>query len=423
MSDINISNIVKTDLCTGCGTCTSFCPVMAIQMNLNRDKGIFLPLIDKKLCNNCGICYSICPGHEVDFNSLNMDIFGKIPENSSIGDYTDCYIGYAIDEEIRFNSSSGGLITQFLIFALKEKIIDGALVTRMSKENPLIPEPFIARTKEEIIEASTSKYCPVPTNIALKQILEAPENEKFAVVGLPCHVHGIRKAEKTNRKLQEKIKIHLGIMCGTTKTFNATNYQLGRMKISKCDVREINYRGEGWPGKLKIKLNNNQVIEENYLNYYDGEFSSFFPWRCTLCADHVCELSDISFGDAWIDKIKKKDTKGTSIVVNRKKVTNTLLEKMQESNIIKLVATDSKNVAISQNNYNFKKKKIDARFKIVKLLGQETPIYNQKFINAKFSDYLISIWLYFWIYISTKKYSWKLLRLRKIPSQIFMKLL
>ena len=35
----------------------------------------------------------------------------------------------------------------------------------MKKDNPLEPEPFIARTREEIIEASKSKYCPVPANI------------------------------------------------------------------------------------------------------------------------------------------------------------------------------------------------------------------------------------------------------------------
>jgi coenzyme F420 hydrogenase subunit beta len=47
-------------------------------------------------------------------------------------------------------------------FALEEGIIDGALVTRMKKDRPLEPEPFIARTREEIIEASKSKYCGVP---------------------------------------------------------------------------------------------------------------------------------------------------------------------------------------------------------------------------------------------------------------------
>src|SRR5690606_36009483 len=114
------------------------------------------------------------------------------------------------DDNIRYNSSSGGLVTQILCFALEKGIINGALVTKMNKESPLQPQPFIARTKEEIIEASTSKYCPVPANMALKEILSS-DVEKVAVVGLPCHIMGIRKAEMKNNLLKNKIVLHMGI--------------------------------------------------------------------------------------------------------------------------------------------------------------------------------------------------------------------
>jgi len=53
-----------------------------------------------------------------------------------------------------------GVVTQLLIFLLEKGIIDGALVVRMREDQPLEPEPFIARTKEEIISTSKFKYCP-----------------------------------------------------------------------------------------------------------------------------------------------------------------------------------------------------------------------------------------------------------------------
>lgn len=31
----------------------------------------------------------------------------------------------------------------------------------------------------------------------------------------------------------------------------------------------------------------------------------FIPQRCILCNDKVCELSDISFGDAWFNELEK----------------------------------------------------------------------------------------------------------------------
>jgi len=176
-----ISSVAKDGLCTGCGTCVALCPNDAIEMVINEKKGVYVPELDEGKCNNCGICFKVCPGHEVDFKGLNLEIFGKEPEDILIGNYLNCYVGHATDYDIRYNSASGGLVTALLIFALEEGLIDGALVTRMKKDKPLEPEPFIARTREEIIEARGSKYCPVPANVALREILEAEEGERFVV--------------------------------------------------------------------------------------------------------------------------------------------------------------------------------------------------------------------------------------------------
>ena len=150
----------------------------------------------------------------------------KKAENYLLGHFFNCYIGYATDVDIRYNSSSGGLITQLLIFALENKIIDGAIVTKMKKDNPLEPETFIARTKKDIIESSKSKYCPVPLNIVLREIINSKEDEKFAIVGLPCHINGIINAEKINKKLKDKIIIKFGIFCNHTPYFLSTELYL-----------------------------------------------------------------------------------------------------------------------------------------------------------------------------------------------------
>ena len=106
------------------------------------------------------------------FEILNKETFGKNPKNILIGNYLNCYTGYAVDRNIRYNSASGDIVTQLLIFALETKMIDGALVTKMRQNDPLKPESFIAKTKNEIIEASKSKYCPVSANVASSEILE-----------------------------------------------------------------------------------------------------------------------------------------------------------------------------------------------------------------------------------------------------------
>jgi len=223
-------------------------------MNIDDNEQIYEPHIQLEKCNVCGICYSACPGHSVDFKTLNTTIFGKEPEDIILGNYLDCNVGHATDPDIRYQSASGGIVTGLLVYALEHGIIDGALVTRMSKDHPLEPEPFIARTRDEIIEASRSKYCPVPTNTVIREILRSSEGERFAVVGLPCHIHGIRKAESLNEKLKDKIVLHIGLFCSHNDTFWQTDYILKKLHVSKDSVRIIRYRGQGWPGSFAIEL-------------------------------------------------------------------------------------------------------------------------------------------------------------------------
>lgn len=385
----NILKVINADLCTGCGTCTSLCPKKAIIMNLDNQKGIFLPKIDEKLCDDCGICYKVCPGHEVDFNSLNMEIFGKTPEDHFIGNYDNCYVGYSLDEKIRFNASSGGLVTQFLIFILENNIIDGALVTRMSEKDPLNPETFIARTKEEIIEASKSKYCPVSANITLRKIIDAPENEKFAVVGLPCHIHGIRKAEQINKKLNKKIIIHLGLICNHTPSFHATKFMLHNFGIQKKNIKKISYRGEGWPGGMKVTTidSENIFIPHFSAQYWGAIFNTFFfPYRCTLCTDKSCKLSDITFADAWTSEFMEKDSKGTSLVIIR----NNNMKLSDLTNHIMLQNVSDK-VLMQSQQLDRVKRRILAQIKLNKFLKKESPKYIEEEINVRISDYLSAL--------------------------------
>lgn len=362
----NIIDVVKNDLCTGCATCISLCPEEAIELTKDESRGIYVPRVLEERCNNCGICYKVCPGHEVDFKQLNLEIFGKESGNKlediMINNYINCYVGHSTDYNIRYNSSSGGVITQLLIFMLEEGIIDGALVTRMKKDSPLEPEPFIARTREEIIEASKSKYCPVPANIALKKILKSKEGEKFAVVGLPCHIHGIRKAESVNKKLKEKIVLHLGLFCNHTPTLLATEFLLKKVKVKKESVKRLDYRGEGWPGKMKVGLANNELL----LPYSWSLVGSYFftPIRCFLCSDGANELSDISFADAW-SELSEKDKIGKSIVVSRSELGEKLLQITELRKEIELNKISANKVVQSQQTMlPFKKVNLDARIRL-----------------------------------------------------------
>lgn len=415
-----IQNLVNDGLCTGCGTCVGLCPRSALTIFKENSKGIYIPRLDVSCCSNCGTCLNVCPGRDVDFKRLNLEIFGETPKDSLIGNYLNCYSGWATDEDLRFKAASGGLVTQILIFLFEQKIIDGALLVKMDDKKPFEPKPFIARTKEELMDASTSKYCPVPLNVILNEIIES-QKEKFAVVGLPCHIHGFRKAETFNEELRNKIVLHMGIMCGTTKNFHGTAFQLNRMDINKKNVTKIHYRGNGWPGDLGICLKNGEMINELYMKYYDFNFCAFTPWRCMLCPDHTCELADLSFGDAWLKEFSH-DNLGTSIVISRNSIGEKILQKALNENYIKLNELDPSKVSLSQNMCRFKKNQLKARIKIAKIFRMRIPKYNLDLLDSSIKDYFWAIYFYVLYFISSKKRLWPLLDVQGLIINLIKKI-
>ena len=371
----NIAKVVNDGLCTGCGTCAGICPVDAISMRIS--KGLFLPQIDATKCTDCSLCIRSCAGCSVDFRELNSRIFGRQPEDDLLGNYLECYVGHSNDESVRFDSSSGGLVTQLLIFALRKGLVDGVIVAKMRKDRPLEPEAFIARSEEELVTASRSKYCPVTLSEALRQVLR--EKGKFAVVGLPCHIHGIRKAEAALGQLGDKIVFHFGLMCSHTVSFDGTSFLLSRVRVDSKQVKSIAYRGMGWPGYMRIELVNRSVKIPYVGSWkaYWPSFACFFftPVRCAMCPDETNELADVSFGDAWLPEFKC-DKSGQSIVVARTENGKRILELAHSEGCIWLKSISPEQVKRSQAHpLKFKKCDFETRLAILESRWIRAPIF------------------------------------------------
>jgi len=380
--------VVKRGLCTGCGTCVGMCPQEAIEMFKDNSKGIYVPYISMEKCSLCGVCFKVCPGHFVDFKNERTCLMGETPSY---------YLGHAIDHNVRYNSSSGGIVTALLLHALEKGIIDGVLVTKMSKDNPLEPESFIARTKEDIISASKSKYCPVPANIVLKEILK--EEGKFAVVGLPCHIHGIRKAERFDKRLKDKIILHLSLFCGHNDTFLQTDFFLQKKGVKKQNVAKIDYRGDGWPGMITVLLKNGSIKKTHFSEYIGLHSLWFFAIRrCKFCFDMTGELSDISSGDAWLPSVMNQDTIGTSIVISRTRMSARIIQEAIREKKLSL-----KNIELSKVEQSISTitRKRDVKLQYLLPLGRAIPNYNVSLFKPRITNYIRVLMISFNIWIST----------------------
>lgn len=192
VNNINITH--KADLCTGCGICEGACPTGAISTIV--EKGNFRPAVNKEKCTYCGRCIKACPGLGVDLVRLADKYQSETTyHDKMVGRYEKCFTGYSNDFEVRFHSASGGMVSQFLIWLLENKKIDGAVVTRFDQDSPLLVKTFIATTREDIISARSSKYAPVTLN-RVAQDIKAASGSRYVIVGLPCHIQGLRKLMK-----------------------------------------------------------------------------------------------------------------------------------------------------------------------------------------------------------------------------------
>lgn len=386
-----IQRVVHRKLCTGCGACVGICPHNALEMTLDEARGCLLPELFEGHCRRCGLCYEVCPGHSVDFEGLSEAIFGDIPQDVALGRYLACYVGHAGNGSIRYQCASGGLVTGLLIFALEHDLIDGALVTRMRSDKPLVPEPFIARTRKEILSAAGSKYCPAASDTALRQIFES--HGRFAVVGLPCHIQGIRKAEHELPELEGRIRYRISIACSFNYSFHGTRRLIESLGLAPNEVRQLQYRGRGWPGSMLIRMEDGTETVVPLAEYY-RQLSPHSLRRCLLCSDMLGELSDLSCGDAWLPELVKTDTTGSSFVVSRTPEAEELLESAAAAEAVELSELGLEELLACQGHALFKKRKLKARMRLTRLCGQSIPKYRQKLLQPTLSDYINTVKLY-----------------------------
>ncbi|MCM8769106.1 MAG: Coenzyme F420 hydrogenase/dehydrogenase, beta subunit C-terminal domain [Candidatus Omnitrophica bacterium] len=332
----DVSFVTQNSLCYSCGACSVCCAAEAISFKVTNS-GLLHPVIDYKLCNSCGICLDVCPAYH------DLEIFpDKYGLDNLAGQALCCFLGRSLDEKIFANSQSGGLVTETLSFLFESRLITSALVVKMDYAVTPKPEPLRVYSPEELFQSQKSFYAPVALLSALKDIEKMEGN--LAMVGLPCHIHGLKSLVKVNQKLFGRIKYKLGLLCGGTLSFLASNYFSQRTKIK----HRIIYRNKKYPNfeqaHVTLQLLNGQILViPREQRFWLKEILT--PPRCLLCADKMNLYADLVFGDPWglpnYDQLN-----GDSVVISRtetgQKIANSLvrtgkvrLQKVNYDEIIK----------------------------------------------------------------------------------------
>lgn len=316
-----IKHVITKRLCCYCGTCVGICP-KDVLVAVDEEITIAAP----QACIECGLCFKSCPGYGFDYHTATRNIFQKEYENGSIlGNYRKIAKGYAADNSISHTASSGGLLTAVILYLLKNKLINGVIGIAIEGKNKY--KPAILSSEEEIVAAMQSKYTFIPVNEAIKYMDKI--NGKYAAVGLPCQIQGLRKAVALSPALKDKIYCYLGLFCGFNMSHDATDYLVQKSRFRKEEIQSLEYRGrfEGKTG-FKITTTNNEVffIEKHGYTILNMLYS---PVRCWKCYDFSNEFSDISFGDAWEMKRNEEKEGGYSRIITRTELGENIINAMQ----------------------------------------------------------------------------------------------
>lgn len=385
MSQNVINTIIANELCIGCGICAGICPQNALVMKFN-EYGEYVPYLENNCLEGCRLCLHACPFHDNNENVLGTSLYGNtkdIKYLSETGYYLDSFVGYSSD--FRPNSASGGMATWLLTTLLRENVVDYVITVNANKDPDQLFQYTIFDDEKSILTSSGSVYYPVEMSQVIKTILDKPG--RYAIVGLPCFLKGLRLASQKNKKLKERITVTVGLVCGQMKSTHYTAY-LSTLANAGGKLQKVNYRGKS-PDK---PANNyyfhciNENGDEGTIFLKDGVAEAwvnrwFTPNACNFCDDVFAELADVVFMDAWLPEYSS-DSRGTNLAIVRTPFINDLILKCSKEKLIDIDNISIEKVIESQQGViDLKQKSLAYRLYLAKKNGLKVPVKRVEMSN------------------------------------------
>ena len=381
MSVINsLSDITENGLCIGCGICQSIAGNENISISMT-EKGRLEPKENKPLNNEIfDKIKKTCPGVIVE-GLPKEAIANKSKYDLVWGYYLSLFYAWSTDKDIRFRSSTGGLLNGLSLYLLESKKVRFILHTGTDPKQPMRSVSRYSYNKQELLNSgSCSRYGPSSPLDKFNEALN--KNEPFAFVGKPCDISAIRQLSKIDRRVNELCKYLLTLVCGGFGEFTKSQDFIDSFNVKEEELSIFRYRGYGNPGKMYIKTNSGEEHDKEYNSFWGEESTWRVPFRCKICPDAIGDSSDLAALDTWPGGSPVGEDEGFNAAIIRTKKGYDLVHDARDAGYIK-IGNDLKIEDINdfQPHQVSKKKAVYARHQGMKNVNR--PTLNTKNLRIK----------------------------------------
>jgi len=283
-----LDRVLRGELCSGCGLCAGVSDgairIEADPPGYNRPTlvGGLEPAAERKIA-------SACAGAVVEsWSGENVDPYW--------GPWRRVLTGHSLDEVIRFEGSSGGVITGLLTHALETGVVDAVIHISPDPAHPARNVTAISHSRQEIIARAGSRYAPSSPLEVIESCLR--DGKRFAFVGKPCDVSALRRLARVDERVDRQIPLMISFFCGGVPSHAGADRIVSAMGLEPSDVTEFRYRGRGWPGNC-VAATPKDRGEMTYAESWGAHLSKEVQFRCKICPDAVGGAADIACADAW----------------------------------------------------------------------------------------------------------------------------
>jgi coenzyme F420 hydrogenase subunit beta len=320
--------VLKQDLCTGCGACVGICPYQAAY----QDRTVILFPCDIQN----GRCYAFCPRTPADSAALGEKLFGIEELTPEIGAVKAFYIVRAKDESLRAEAQHGGAVTALMTLALAEGLIDTAVLAEAAEN--FLPRGVAVTESAAVRRQAKSKFVASPTLAEFNRVAAGP-SAAIGVVATPCQALALAKMRlkpiPENDNQIDKLKLVIGLFCGWALSWSKLSALL-KEKIDPSTVKGMDippskyhtlelYTGEG---TIEVPLD---------------EVTPCVRTGCHYCADMTAEYADISVGSARLSE-GWEVARGWNQVIVRSDAGRRLMELAAERGVLEFLEVPEGNL-------------------------------------------------------------------------------